>query len=154
MVRQSYLKTGPTLAIMTGLLAACAKPTPPPLVAMPAEPVAPPVVVEVAPPVPVLPMLSRDELMAQYVDKVRRLIRARMVYKDKQGNPEALLEVSLQPDMRVKSVRVVKTSGNRTFDQAVKRAIEKAGSYPVLPDGLDFSIFKTHKIKYRLHDLL
>ncbi|WP_460535266.1 energy transducer TonB [Chitinimonas naiadis] len=139
---------------MLGLLTGCAKPVAPTAVAMPAEPVAPPAVVETAPPAPVQPVLSRDELLAQYVDKVRRLIRARMVYQTKQGNPEALLEVSLQPDMRVKSVRVVKTSGNRTFDLAVKRAIEKAGSYPALPDGLDFSIFKTHKIKYRLHDLL
>ncbi|HEY9104488.1 energy transducer TonB [Chitinimonas sp.] len=116
------------------------------------EPAAP--AAAVPPPAPVAPALSREELMAQYVDKVRRLIRSRMVYKGKQGNPEVLIEVSLQPDMRIKTVKVVKASGNKAFDQAVKRAIEKAGSYPALPEGLDFSIFMTHKIKYRLHDLL
>ncbi|MDN3578404.1 energy transducer TonB [Chitinimonas viridis] len=127
-------------------LAGCAKPSAPPPVEAPTPVVSPA-------PAPVVATPSRDELLAQYVDKVRRLIRSKMVYKGKTGNPDALFEVTLQPDMRIQAVRRVSSSGNKAFDQAVQRAIQKAGSYPPLPEGLEFSLFMTHKIKYRLNDL-
>lgn len=130
------------------LLAACAKPPAPPAPATSSEPQA-----EVA---PTPPKPSRDELLASYIEQVRRHIRSNMVYKYKntKGNPEALFEVQLKPDMSLASVKQIGKSGNPAFDKAVKRAIEKAGAYPPLPEGLDFSLFATHKIKYRLHDLL
>ncbi len=134
------------VALLALGLAGCAKPTAPPPAAAP-TPVATPA------PAPVVATPSRDELLAQYVDKVRRLIRSKMVYKGKTGNPDALFEVTLQPDMRIQAVRRVSSSGNKAFDQAVQRAIQKAGSYPPLPEGLEFSLFMTHKIKYRLNDL-
>lgn len=155
MAKQNSYRTTLGLLALCAALGGCAKP--PASSATSADPASPQSTTPATAtptPAPVAPALSRDELMAQYIDKVRRLIRSRMVYKGKQGNPEVLIEVSLQPDMRVKAVKMVKTSGNKAFDRAVKRAIEKVGSYPALPEGLDFSIFMTHKIKYRLHDLL
>lgn len=121
--------------------------------------VVPPVLVESAIPAPASPPqvspLTPAELLNQYIDKVRRRLRNQMVYKGPSaGNPEVLFEIRLQPDMRIVSVRKLQPSGNKAFDQAVKRAIDKMTSYPPLPEGLDFSLFSTHKIKYRLHDLL
>lgn len=94
--------------------------------------------------------------MTIYVEQIRRRIRNNMVYKYKhtRGNPEALFEIRLKPDMSLASVRQIGKSGAPAFDKAVKRAIEKAGAYPPLPDGLPFFLFATHKIKYRLNDLL
>ncbi|QDQ26962.1 TonB C-terminal domain-containing protein [Chitinimonas arctica] len=132
------------------LLAACAKPPGPATAPQPAS-AAP--AAAVGAPLAIAPVVSSETLLAEYVDKVRRRIRSQMRYASKQaGNPEALFEVALRPDMRIQSVRVVSSSGNRAFDRAVKKAIEKTGSYPTLPTGLDFSLFTTHKIKYRLHD--
>jgi len=134
-----------------GLLAACARLTPPtaPAPTAAAAPAVPVFVPEPEPPPP-----SQQELLAQYVDRVQRLIRGNMLYKSKTGNPESLFEVALKPDMTIARVRLVKSSGNKRFDLAVKRAIVKTGSYPALPNGLEFSMFQTHKIKYRLHDAL
>jgi len=77
-----------------------------------------------------------------------------MVYKSRKPNenPTALFEVKLLPDMTIFSVKMVTSSGNKTFDRAVKHAIEKLRSYPQLPAGLEYTMFQTHKIKYRLHD--
>lgn len=110
----------------------------------------------VAPPIETPPpsVVSQAELLSQYVDKVRRRLRGQMVYKGRQGNPEVLFEVTLAPDMHVLKVKKLQASNNLMFDRAVQKAITKMGSYPALPDGLDFSMFSTHKIKYRLHDLL
>jgi colicin import membrane protein len=130
-------------------MTACAL-TPAATPALPPAP-APPSVVVATP-----PRATTDELLASYVDQVRRRIRSNMVYKEKRtkGNPEALFEIQLKPDMNLASVKQIGKSGNPAFDKAVKRAIEKAGAYPPLPDGLAFSLFATHKIKYRLNDLL
>lgn len=133
-------------------LGACAKPVPPAPVAKPVEPAPPEVVEPPAPPPP-----TREQLLGEYVDKVRRLIRGHMLYKPKtlpRGNPETLVEVVLGPDLRVRSVKTIKPSGVKAFDTAVRRAIEKAGRYPDFPAGLDPAPFQTHKIKYRLHDLI
>lgn len=138
-----------TTLVLIALLAGCAKPPAPP--PAPAPVAAAPSQATQQPPKP-----SHDELLAGYVDEVRRHIRGYMVYKYKgaKGNPEALFEVQLRPDMSLASVRQIGSSGNPAFDKAVKHAIEKSGAYPPLPDGLEFSLFATHKIKYRLHDLL
>ncbi|WP_374347364.1 energy transducer TonB [Chitinimonas sp.] len=138
------------------LLGACAAPLQP---VVPAElqPVAP--IERVAEPVvlpPSPPKASREELLAAYIDQVRRHIRSNMQFKPprSQQNPEALFEIRLKPDMSLAAVNQLGRSGNPAFDKAVKRAIIKAGAYPPLPEGIDFALFATHKIKYRLHDLL
>ncbi|MBV8466522.1 MAG: TonB C-terminal domain-containing protein [Burkholderiales bacterium] len=111
-----------------------------------------PAAVNATPPAP--PQPSPQEVLADYVDHVRKRIRTNMVYKSRKPaeNPEAVYQVVLLPDMTIFSVKVVTSSGNKRFDQAAKRAIEKIRSYPALPNGLEFSLFQTHKIKYRLHD--
>ena len=104
------------------------------------------------------PPPTREQLLGEYVDKVRRLIRGHMLYKPKtlpRGNPETLVEVVLGPDLRVRSVKTVKVQrceglSIRPYGVPSKRQVD----IPDFPAGLDPAPFQTHKIKYRLHDLI
>lgn len=88
-----------------------------------------------------------------YLAAVRNKIRRNMTYpEDGSGNPEAEFSVRLLPDMSVLDVRLIRSSGNPAFDDAVQRAILRAGEYPPLPGGIDFSTLRQHKLKYRLND--
>ena len=46
------------------------------------------------------------------------------------GNPEVVFEVSLLPGLEVGSVRLLKSSGNPAYDEAVERAIKAASPLP------------------------
>lgn len=128
------------------LLAACAAP-PAPAPAPVARP-APPVVAPPSSP----PIAVEVDPLVDYIDKVRRQIRGNMLYRSKSGNPEAMFEITLRPDLSIASVKRVRASNDAAFDRAVQRAIEKMRRYPALPAGVDFSQFAKHKIKYRLHE--
>ncbi|MFC4160802.1 energy transducer TonB [Chitinimonas lacunae] len=126
------------------LLAACATP--------PAPAPAAKAPVPVAAPQPAVPAAAPVDPLPDYIDKVRRQIRGNMLYRSKSGNPEAMFEISLRPDMSIVSVKRIRASGDAAFDRAVQRAIEKMRKYPPLPAGVEFSLFEKHKIKYRLHE--
>ena len=46
------------------------------------------------------------------------------------GNPEVVFDVSLLPGLEVGSVRLIKSSGNAAYDEAVERAIKAASPFP------------------------
>lgn len=50
------------------------------------------------------------------------------------GNPEVRFVVRLLPTGEVQEVRLVKSSGNPAYDEAVERAIEKSSPLPLPPD--------------------
>ncbi|WP_269531467.1 energy transducer TonB [Chitinimonas sp. BJYL2] len=96
---------------------------------------------------------ARAGAMDAYYGKVRNLIRRNMSYPDDgRGNPEAEFEVTLLPDMTVMGAELKKSSGVVAFDDAVKRAILRAGQYPALTAGADFGKLRKHTLKYRLRD--
>jgi colicin import membrane protein len=51
------------------------------------------------------------------------------------GNPRAEVEVKVSPDGTILSRRIVQTSGNRAWDDAVLRAIDKTEVFPKDTDG-------------------
>jgi colicin import membrane protein len=51
------------------------------------------------------------------------------------GNPRAEVEVRADADGKIVSRRLVKSSGNPTWDQAVLRAIDRTGTLPRDTDG-------------------
>ena len=51
------------------------------------------------------------------------------------GNPEALVEVRAGPDGAILSRRLVKSSGNRLWDEAVLTAIDRTRTLPKDVDG-------------------
>ena len=67
---------------------------------------------------------------------MRARVRPHIVYTDNDGdNPRADVEVRAAPDGTITSRRVVRPSGNKAWDQAVLRAIDKAGTLPKDVDG-------------------
>ena len=51
------------------------------------------------------------------------------------GNPKAEVEIRVGPDGTIISSRLIKSSGIPAWDDAVQRAIDKAGSLPRDTDG-------------------
>jgi colicin import membrane protein len=70
---------------------------------------------------------------AGYVDRIRSKIKMNIVLpSDIKGNPEAIFNVIQLPTGEVleDSVRLVKSSGNKLYDEAVERAIRKSSPLP------------------------
>ncbi|HVQ61599.1 MAG TPA: cell envelope integrity protein TolA, partial [Burkholderiales bacterium] len=70
---------------------------------------------------------------AGYIDKIRTKIKMNIVMpSDIKGNPEAIFHLVQLPsgDVLEDSVRLVKSSGNKLYDEAVERAIKKSSPLP------------------------
>lgn len=73
---------------------------------------------------------------AGYGSRVAARIKPNVVFTDAiVGNPQAEIEVRTQPDGTITSRRLVKSSGNADWDEAVLRAIDRTGSLPRDTDG-------------------
>ena len=71
-----------------------------------------------------------------YGSRVAARIRPNVVFTDTvSGNAQAEVEVRTQPDGTITSRRLVKSSGNPAWDDAVLRAIDRTGSIPLDTDG-------------------
>jgi colicin import membrane protein len=74
---------------------------------------------------------ARDRAMQTWIDKIRNQIRGNIVLPPGiQGNPEALVLVTLLPNYEVLDAKLVISSGHRAYDDAVLRAIIKASPLP------------------------
>lgn len=68
---------------------------------------------------------------AGYVDKIRSKIKSNVVLpSDIKGNPEAIFDVIQLPTGEVFSVKLIKSSGHKLYDEAVERAILKSSPLP------------------------
>jgi colicin import membrane protein len=66
-----------------------------------------------------------------YAGRVAARIRPNVVFADvAPGNPRAEVEVRMQPDGTISSRKLVKSSGNPDWDEAVLRAIDRTASLP------------------------
>jgi len=75
--------------------------------------------------------------LADYEAKIRNKVRGNVVLPpDLQGNPEVVLLVAQLPTGEVLSVKLVKSSGHRGYDDAVERALLKSSPLPK-PDRAD-----------------
>lgn len=73
---------------------------------------------------------------AGYGSRVAARIKPNVVFTDAiSGNPQAEVEVRTQADGSITSRRLVKSSGNADWDEAVLRAIDRTGSLPRDTDG-------------------
>ena len=71
-----------------------------------------------------------------YGGKVAAKVRPNIVYPDViSGNPRAEVEVRLSPDGTIVGKRLVQSSGNKAWDDAVLRALEKTETLPRDVDG-------------------
>jgi colicin import membrane protein len=68
---------------------------------------------------------------AGYIDRIRTAIRRWVVVPpDIKGNPEAIFHIVQIPSGDVIDVKLVKSSGNQLYDDAVERAIRRASPLP------------------------
>jgi colicin import membrane protein len=73
---------------------------------------------------------------ASWGARVQARVRPNIVFSDDvSGNPEAVIEVRLAPDGTIVGKRLKKSSGNRSWDEAVLRALDKTETLPRDVDG-------------------
>lgn len=71
-----------------------------------------------------------------YAGRVAARIRPNVIFTEPAGgNPRAEVEIRTLPDGTITSSRLVKSSGNRAWDEAALRAIERTGTLPRDTDG-------------------
>ena len=71
-----------------------------------------------------------------YAGRVRSRVRPNITFNDDiAGNPTAEVEVRLAPDGTITSRRIIKSSGVKSWDEAVLRALDKTDVLPRDVDG-------------------
>ena len=69
---------------------------------------------------------------AAWFDRIRAKVRSNVVLPDGlQGNPEATFNVVLLPTGEILSATLVRSSGNRQYDEALERALVKSSPLPL-----------------------
>ena len=87
---------------------------------------------------------------ASYAGRIMARIKPNIVFTDViDGNPIATVEVRLAPDGTITAKRLVKSSGVKSWDDAVLRAIERT---EILPRDTDGRVPGPFEIDFRLRD--
>lgn len=80
------------------------------------------------------------------ISRVRPLVQ---VPSDLAGNPTAVVRVTLLPSLEVREVKLLQSSGNAQYDEAVQRAVLAAKTFPALLSGMKFSDVRVMTLKFR-----
>ena len=87
---------------------------------------------------------------ASYLGRLAARIKPNIIYTGEvTGNPSADVEVKVNPDGTILSRRIVQSSGNRAWDDAVLRAIDKT---EVLPKDADGKVPSVIPFRFRPQD--
>jgi colicin import membrane protein len=89
---------------------------------------------------------ARDNYAAKIQSRVRPLVQ---LPPDLKGNPKAVVQVQLWPTLEVRAVKLLQSSGNPAYDEAVQRAIWEAKTFPALPSGMGFGEVRQLKLEFR-----
>jgi colicin import membrane protein len=82
-----------------------------------------------------------------YAGRIRARVRPNIVFTDDvSGNPMAEVEVRLAPDGTITSRRLIKSSGVKSWDEAVLRALDKT---EVLPKDVDGRVHSPLTIEFK-----
>ncbi len=85
-----------------------------------------------------------------YAGRIRARIKPNIVFTaDMVGNPTATVEVRVSPDGTIISRKLLKSSGNAAWDEAVLKAVDKT---EVLPRDLDGQVPPSMEISFRPKD--
>ena len=87
-----------------------------------------------------------DEAMSKISSKIRRNI---VMPPDVANEAQAIFAVTLLPGGAVLSARLVQSSGNAAYDNAVERAILKSQPLPLPADASLFNRFRELKLKFK-----
>lgn len=87
---------------------------------------------------------------SSYAGRIRARVKPNIVFTDDvPGNPTAVVEVRLAPDGTIVGKRIVKTSGVKTWDDAVLRALDRT---EVLPRDVDGRVITPLELVFRPKD--
>ena len=93
---------------------------------------------------------AQAKLIAEYTERIRNKIQRLVVMPPNvQPNIEAEFDVVLLPDGNPLGVKLRRSSGNPSYDNAVERAILKAQPLPLPPDQALFRYFRELKLAFR-----
>ena len=75
---------------------------------------------------------ARNKALVEYVNRIRAKVRQNWILPpDLQGNPQCVFKVVQLPTGEVLDAKLVKSSGNAAYDEAVYRAILKSSPLPL-----------------------
>lgn len=87
---------------------------------------------------------------SSYAGRIRARVKPNIVFADEiAGNPTAEVDVDMAPDGTITSRRLVKSSGVKSWDEAVLRAVDKT---EVLPRDVDGRIHTPLRLAFRPKD--
>ncbi len=91
-----------------------------------------------------------NNLNSNYADQVINMVRPFVqVPPDVNTKAKAIVRVELYPNMNVKSVKLIKSSGSIQYDQNIQTAIMRAKVFPNLPDGANFVDYRILNLTFR-----
>lgn len=91
-----------------------------------------------------------NNLIGNYADQVINAVRPFVVLPDNLNtSAKAIVKVELYPNLHVKSVTLIKSSGNPQYDQSVQNAITRVKIFPALPNGANFVDYRILKLTFR-----
>ncbi len=89
-------------------------------------------------------------IVADFRDRIRAKIRGNTrIPENLSGNPQARFEVSVLPTGEIVGVKLIKSSGNTAYDQAVERAIYKSSPLPTPTDKDAIAQFRKLDLKFQ-----
>ncbi|MBP9743396.1 MAG: TonB family protein [Burkholderiales bacterium] len=93
---------------------------------------------------------NNNNLVTNYADLIINKIRPLVLIPDEiDPNAKAIVQVTLLPNMKVYQVILIKSSGNINYDNNILQAVNRANTFPPLPDGANFSDFRKLKLTFR-----
>ncbi|MHB0989657.1 MAG: cell envelope integrity protein TolA [Burkholderiales bacterium] len=92
---------------------------------------------------------EQAQMKAAYIEKIKAKVRSMIILPDGlQGNPTAGIDVTVLPTGEVVNVKLVRSSGQPAYDDAVERAILKASPLPLPPDAALAQQFRDLNLKF------
>ena len=80
--------------------------------------------------------IQKSPEFIRYRNEMERRIQDSFTWPGLRNDLTVLVRYSIQDNGEITSIRITKSSGDRSFDDAVIRAIKKASPLPALPDNL------------------
>ncbi|MOA08217.1 Gram-negative bacterial tonB protein [compost metagenome] len=87
---------------------------------------------------------------ALYAQTLSNRVRPYVVIPDAlKGNPEVVLQIEILPSLEVRQIRLLRSSGNSLYDEAVQAAVREMRRFPPLPKGAAFADYRRVTMSFR-----
>ncbi len=91
-----------------------------------------------------------NNLKANYADLVIAKVRPFIINPNNlDPKVKAVVQVTLFPNMKIQTIKIIKPSGNDQYDLNIQQAIERAAVFPPLPDGAKFADYRIIKLTFK-----